>query len=84
MKIVSIISALVVLAFSGYSQPDPAVYYAASRLDYYTNEEVGEVVVSVPESLKGHKITIDLVFELSGLTGLFLFLQLVSLPYLFI
>ncbi|MCK9399025.1 MAG: chitobiase/beta-hexosaminidase C-terminal domain-containing protein [Bacteroidales bacterium] len=67
MKIVSIISFLVILALPGFSQPDPAVYYAASRLDYYTSEEVGEILVYVPARLKGHKINIDLVFEYESL-----------------
>jgi hypothetical protein len=63
MKIFSIVSILCILALPGISQPDSAIYYASSRLDYYTNEEVGEVLVFVPENLKEHKITIDIVFE---------------------
>jgi len=67
MKLLSIISFLVILTFSGLSQLDTTVYYASSRLDYYTIEEVGEVLVYVPGKLKGHKINIDLVFEYESL-----------------
>jgi len=67
MRIIFIISLLVILTFPGISQPDSSIYFAASRLDYYTNEEAGEVMVFVPESLKGHKITADLVFEYESL-----------------
>ncbi len=71
MKIISFISFLVILALQGISQPDRAVYYAASRLDYYTNEETGEILVYVPESKKGHRISIDIVFEYQALTKAF-------------
>lgn len=67
MKIASIISFLVILALAGFSQPDHAVYFASSRLDYYTSEKVGEILVYVPARLKGHKIDIDLVFEYESL-----------------
>ena len=67
MKIISFFFFLVILALPGFSQPDPSVYYADSRLDYYTNEEVGEILVYVPATLKGHKIAIDLVFEYESL-----------------
>jgi hypothetical protein len=63
MKIFAFISFLVVVHITAFSQVDPALYYAASRLDYYTNEEVGEILVSVPETKKEHKITTDIVFE---------------------
>jgi len=63
MKILGILSLLLIIPFSGFSGPDTSAYYAASRLDYYTNEEVGEVMVFIPERLNGYKITIDLVFE---------------------
>jgi len=49
--------------YEALPQPDPDAYFAISRLNYYTNEEVGEILVYVPERLKDHKITIDLVFE---------------------
>lgn len=59
---------LVVLSSIGFSQkPDPENYFASSRLDYYTNEDVGEIMVYVPDRLKDRKITIDLVFEYQSL-----------------
>lgn len=63
MKSLSVISFFVILGFSAFSQPDSSAYYASSRLDYYTDEKVGEILVFVPEKLKDHKINIDLVFE---------------------
>jgi hypothetical protein len=63
MKIISILSLLVILALPGKSQPDPSAYYGSSRLDYYTNEEEGEVLVYVPAEKKEHRIAIDIVFE---------------------
>jgi hypothetical protein len=67
MKPLSVISFLIVFSFSGYSQPDSSVYYAASRLDYYTGEKAGEILVYVPVRLKEHRISIDLVFEYEAL-----------------
>jgi hypothetical protein len=52
-----------ILSVSAFPQLDTSAYYASSRLDYYTNEEAGEVMVYVPQSMKNHKISIDLVFE---------------------
>lgn len=63
MKILPVLSFLLLITVSGFSQPDSAAYYAATRLDYYTDEEVGEILVFVPARLKEYKITIDLVFE---------------------
>jgi hypothetical protein len=63
MKFLSLVSFIIILAFPGFSRPDSTNYYASSRLDYYTNEKVGEILVFVPERLKGRKINIDLVFE---------------------
>lgn len=47
----------------GYAQPDETAYHAISRLDYYTDEKTGEIVVYIPESKVKMEITIDLVFE---------------------
>jgi hypothetical protein len=63
MKLLFSLSLFFFLTISGIAQFNPENYYAASRLDYYTNEEIGEIIVFVPERLKTHKITIDLVFE---------------------
>jgi hypothetical protein len=63
MKMLCILSLLATLSFPSYSGPDSSNYYAASRLDYYTNEEAGEIMVYVPAKLKEVKITVDLVFE---------------------
>ena len=63
MKIILFISLYVILAFPGLSQPDSSKYYSASRLDYYTDEEVGEILIYVPESQMHNQITIDIVFE---------------------
>lgn len=63
MRIIIFISFLVALALPGIAQPDSSSYYAASRLDYYTDEEAGEILVFVPERLKGNKVTVDIVFE---------------------
>jgi hypothetical protein len=63
MKKIVFISLLAILSFPGISQTDSSLYYAASRLDYYTDEETGEILVFVPEKLTGHKVTTDLVFE---------------------
>jgi hypothetical protein len=63
MKILSFFSLFLILSLSAFSQPDVSSYYAVSRLDYYSGEEVGEILVFVPERLKGHEMTIDLVFE---------------------
>jgi hypothetical protein len=68
MKNIAFTIILFILAIPGFSGPDTSAYYAASRLDYYTNEEAGELMVFVPERLKGMKITIDLVFEYQNLT----------------
>jgi hypothetical protein len=68
MKFLSVISFFLILSYSGYSRPDSSAYYASSRLDYYTDEKAGEILVFVPEKLKGHKINIDLVFEYESLT----------------
>jgi hypothetical protein len=62
---------LVALSISGFSRPDSSAYYASSRLDYYTNEKVGEILVFVPERLKEHRISIDLVFEYEALNRSF-------------
>ena len=50
------------------SQFDPARYYAFSRLDYYTSESFGEVIVNIPASLEAKDIRIDLAFEHSFLS----------------
>lgn len=63
MKFLSVICFLVLVSLSGFSRTDSTAYFASSRLDYYTNEKVGEILVFVPERLKDHKISIDLVFE---------------------
>ena len=63
MKRHFIVSCFLLFALAGFSQFEPNSYYAASRLDYYTNEEVGEVMVYIPERLQDKKITIDVVFE---------------------
>lgn len=63
MKFLFFISCLMMISLSGFSGPDTATYSASSRLDYYTNEKVGEILVYVPEKMKSHKISIDLVFE---------------------
>jgi hypothetical protein len=67
MKFLLVISCLVLMSLSGISRPDSSAYYASSRLDYYTDEKVGEILVFVPEKLKGHKTNIDLVFEYEAL-----------------
>jgi hypothetical protein len=63
MKIISVLSLLLSLALTSLAQPDANSYYAAPRLNYYTNEEFGEIMVYIPEKLKDHETTIDLVFE---------------------
>lgn len=45
------------------AQPDPGAYHAISRLDYYTDENAGEIAVYVPDGKMDIAITIDLVFE---------------------
>jgi hypothetical protein len=67
MKFISFITFVILLTLNAFSQPDTAAYYASSRMDYYTTEEVGEILVYTPERLKGTKITIDLVFEYQNL-----------------
>lgn len=67
MKNLVIIFCLFILALPGWAQPDAGSYYAASRLDYYTGEEVGEVLLNIPETKKDRKISIDLVFEYEAL-----------------
>jgi len=67
MKNLVIIYCFILFSLTGSSQPDPGTYYAASRLDYYTNEEVAEIMISVPESKKEVKISVDLVFEYESL-----------------
>ncbi len=54
---------LILFTCDAFPQPDPDAYHAVSRLNYYTNEEVGEILVYVPQRLRDYKITIDLVFE---------------------
>ena len=63
MKRIVVLSLLVGLSLSLFSQADSSTYYSASRLDYYSYETVGEVLVFVPSSLKEYKVTVDLVFE---------------------
>jgi hypothetical protein len=72
MKSLSILFILFLLTFQGFSQVDRSAYYAAPRLDYYTTEEVGEVIVYVPEQSKNLKISIDIVFEYETLNRGFL------------
>jgi hypothetical protein len=48
---------------AGMSQFEPQNYFASPRLDYYTNETTGQVLVHVPDSKKGLNTTVDLVFE---------------------
>jgi hypothetical protein len=50
-------------SFSSFAGQDLTSYYASSRLDYYTNEETGEILVFVPDKIDGMKVTVDLVFE---------------------
>lgn len=38
-------------------------YFAVSRFDYYTTEEMVEVAVWIPESKQDLRITVDIVFE---------------------
>ena len=63
MRVFIVTGLLVLLSLSIQSQPDTTDYYASPRLDYYTNEEVGEIMVFVPGRLKNNEISVDLVFE---------------------
>jgi hypothetical protein len=63
MKIAVRILILVIITLITSARAQDTSYTAFSRLDYYTNEENGEVAVFVPDSKKGMKITIDVVFE---------------------
>jgi hypothetical protein len=63
MKFLTVIFCFILFTLSGFSRPDSTSYYASPRLNYYTDEKVGEILVFVPERLKGHRIGIDLVFE---------------------
>ena len=71
MRKALLLTYLVISTIYGYSQPDPETFYAVSRLDYYTSEEVGEIAVNVPERFKEHKMAVDLVFEYESLNRAF-------------
>lgn len=58
---------IILLSITANASPDTSAYYAASRLDYYTNEEAGEIMVFVPSGKKNDRITTDLVFEYQNL-----------------
>lgn len=58
----------VVMAIHAISQPTADLYFASSRLDYYTTEKSGEILVFVPDIKKDLRISIDLVFEYQVLT----------------
>jgi hypothetical protein len=67
MKNITALYFLLIMSVGGIAQQDHSMYFAASRLDYYTNEEEGEIMVFAPESKKSLGITIDLVFEFQTL-----------------
>jgi hypothetical protein len=63
MKKITFLLMLLLAFFQGFSQHDPDNFFAESRLDYYTDEEVGEILVFIPERYKSAEMSIDLVFE---------------------
>ncbi|MDX9907230.1 MAG: hypothetical protein RBS55_11630, partial [Bacteroidales bacterium] len=63
MKKLFLIVLLLSGSLSGKAQADTSGYMAMPRLNYYTNDEVGEIIVITPGQLTGNKVTVDLVFE---------------------
>ena len=69
MRIQRVLILILLIAFgntivlAGYED-----FKAISRLDYYTNENIGHVIVFVPDDLLGENISIDLVYKYEHLS----------------
>ncbi len=68
MRIIFLLLLAGCLASPALGLSDPSEYHAFSRLDFYTEEEYGEIAVFIPLEKKDLSITIDLVFEFQFLT----------------
>jgi hypothetical protein len=68
MRKLAFLSILLLLLQQGFSQVNLDQFFAESRLDYYTNEEAGEILVYTPGRYKSSEISIDLVFEYQPLS----------------
>lgn len=63
MKKFIFLSLMLTIINLAFSQADPGKFFAESRLDYYTSEEMGEILVFIPEQYKSSDMSVDLVFE---------------------